>query len=214
MVGICGLNGKGKTNLLDAIYYCCFTKSYFSIADGFNINFDKDGFRLEAFFAKQGQDQKVICINRAVNKKEFSLNGIPYEKFSKHIGLLPAVMIAPDDIELITGKSENRRRYIDTVLSQVDAGYLQELIIYNKVLQQRNSLLKKMDEDKEGSRTVLEILDEQLIAPGNTIHGKRTEFLQQLLPLVQRFYHMIADNAENISLSYLSQLNDGLLKNC
>jgi DNA replication and repair protein RecF len=212
VVGICGLNGKGKTNLLDAIYYCCFTKSYFSNTDGFNINFDKEGFRLEAFFAKQGQDQKVICINRAVNKKEFSLNGIPYEKFSKHIGLLPAVMIAPDDIELIIGKSENRRRYIDTVLSQVNPGYLQELIVYNKVLQQRNSLLKKMEDDKDGSRTVLEILDEQLIVPGKIIHGKRTEFLQQLLPLVQRFYHMIADNAENISLSYLSQLNEGLFE--
>ena len=208
VVGICGLNGKGKTNLLDAIYYCCFTKSYFSGTDLLNINFDKDGFRLEAFFRKQAQEQKVICINRGNNKKEFTLNDVPYEKFSKHIGILPAVMIAPDDIELITGKSENRRKYIDTVLSQVDAGYLQQLIVYNKVLLQRNSLLKNWESDRNNSMAVLEILDEQLIVPGNIIYKKRKEFLEQLIPLVQKFYHMIADDAEIISLQYSSKLNE------
>ena len=208
VVGICGLNGRGKTNLLDAIYYCCFTKSYFSSTDALNINFDKDGFRLEALFKKQGIDQKVTCINRGNNKKELSLNDVPYEKFSKHIGLLPVVMIAPDDIELITGKSENRRKYIDTVLSQVDAGYLQQLIVYNKVLQQRNSLLKRMEDDRVNSMSVLEILNGQLIAPGVIIYEKRKAFLQQLIPLVQKFYHMIADNAEAIYLQYNSQLNE------
>jgi len=216
VVGICGLNGKGKTNLLDAIYYCCFTKSYFTGTDSLNVNFNKDGFRLEAFFANRKLQQKVICINRGTGKKEFSLNDVPYEKFSKHIGLLPVVMIAPDDIELITGSSENRRRYIDTVLSQVDAGYLQQLITYNKILQQRNSLLKKMDEDSNNPMTILEILDEQMIAPGKFIHTKRKEFLKQLIPLVQKFYHLIADNAETISMEYISQLNEndfaGLLK--
>ena len=208
VVGICGLNGKGKTNLLDAIYYCCFTKSYFSGTDLLNINFDKDGFRLEAFFRKQAQEQKVICINRGNNKKEFTLNDVPYEKFSKHIGILPAVMIAPDDIELITGKSENRRKYIDTVLSQVDAGYLQQLIVYNKVLLQRNSLLKNWESDRNNSMAVLEILDEQLIVPGKIIYQKRKGFLEQLIPLVQKFYHMIADDAEIISLQYSSKLNE------
>lgn len=216
VVGICGLNGKGKTNLLDAVYYCCFTKSYFSNTDAQIVNFEKEGFRLEAFFEKEGKEKQVICINRGSNKKELSLNDVPYVKFSKHIGLLPAVMIAPDDIELITGKSENRRRYIDTVLSQLDAGYLQQLIIYNKVLQQRNSLLKKMEEDTIGSKAVLEILDEQLVPPGEFIHKKRTHFLKQLIPLVQKFYHMIAEDAESISLQYSSQLNEfsfaGLLK--
>jgi len=208
VVGICGLNGKGKTNLLDAIYYCCFTKSYFSGTDALNVNFDKDGFRLEAFFKKQQEEKKVICINRGNNKKEFSLNDVPYEKFSKHIGLLPAVMIAPDDIELITGSSEERRRFADTVLSQLDAAYLQQLIIYNKVLQQRNSLLKKMQDDSNSSMSVLEILDEQLIPPGMIIHKKRNEFLKQLIPLVQQFYQLIADNTETISLQYISQLNE------
>jgi DNA replication and repair protein RecF len=135
------------------------------------------------------------------------LNDVPYEKFSKHIGLLPVVMVAPDDIDLITGTSEGRRKFIDTVLSQIDPTYLQELITYNKILQQRNSLLKKMEDDKASS-TVLEILDEQLIPPGKIIHEKRKAFLNELIPLVQQFYVQIANNAETVSLEYVSQLND------
>ncbi|MFT3911813.1 MAG: DNA replication and repair protein RecF [Ferruginibacter sp.] len=213
VIGICGLNGKGKTNLLDAIYYCCFTKSYFSSTDTLNINFEKDGFRIEALFDKQGSNQKVICINRGSNKKEFSLNDIPYDKFSKHIGFLPVVMIAPDDIELITGSSEGRRRFIDTVLSQVDANYLQELITYNKILQQRNSQLKKMEDDKATSMTVLEILDQQLVPHGKIIHEKRKVFLKELIPLVQHFYKLISNNAETVSLDYISQLNENAFEN-
>lgn len=217
VVGICGLNGKGKTNLLDAIYYCCFTKSYFPGTDALNVNFDKAGFRLESLFVNQGKEQKVICINRGNNKKELSLNDVPYEKFSQHIGIIPVVMIAPDDIELITGKSEYRRKYIDTVLSQVDHHYLQELIIYNKVLIQRNSLLKIWDAGGNGSLPVLEILNRQLTGPAAIIHQKRCSLLDQLIPIVQKFYQLIADHAEEISLSYSSQLNaeslEDLLKN-
>ena len=208
VVGICGLNGKGKTNLLDAIYYCCFTKSYFSSADAMNIGFGKDGFRLEGFFRREGKVQKVTCINRGGTKKEFLLNNTPYEKFSKHIGLLPAVMIAPDDVELITGKSENRRKYLDTIISQVDTEYLQQLISYNKILQQRNGLLKRMEEEKKSGGELLEILDEQLLAPGNYIHRQRALFLQKLIPLVCEFYHMIAEDAETINLHYISQLTE------
>lgn len=208
VVGICGLNGKGKTNLLDAIYYCCFTKSYFSGTEALNVNIDKEGFRLEAVFSRQGKPLKVVCINRGMNRKELLLNEVPYDKFSKHIGLLPVVMIAPDDIELITGKSENRRKYIDTVLSQVDPAYLQQLIVYNKILQQRNSLLKKMEDDSKSSMTVLEILDEQLVAPATLIHKRRQELSERLIPLVKEFYHRIAENAEQVSIAYLSQLNE------
>ena len=208
IIGICGLNGKGKTNLLDAAYYCCFTKSYFSKNDALNIQFNNDGFRLEAYFKKQHEDQKLICINRAAGKKEFFLNDVAYEKFSHHIGKFPAVMIAPDDIELISGGSEERRRFIDTVLSQMDAEYLQQLMQYNKVLLQRNSLLKRFAEQGKTDWPLLEVLDEQLIAPGNFIYSKRKEFAEQLIPLVQKFYHQIADNTEEISLQYDSRLND------
>ena len=206
VVGICGLNGRGKTNLLDAIYYCCFTKSYFSNTDLMNIKFDKPGFRLEALFKKQNNDQKVICIHRGVSKKEFSINDTRYEKLSAHIGSLPVVMIAPDDVELVTGNSEGRRKFIDTVLSQVDASYLQELITYNKVLQQRNSLLKKTYENGD-FMTVLDILDKQLITPAEIIYEKRKVFLRSLIPLVRQFYKQITNDAETVSLEYVSQLN-------
>jgi len=208
VIGICGLNGKGKTNLLDAVYYCCFTKSYFSKIDGLNIRFDNDGFRLEALLKNGNEILKIVCINRVAGKKELLLNDVPYDKFSQHIGKFPAVMIAPDDIGMITGGSEERRRFMDTVLSQMDAEYLQQLIVYNKVLLQRNSLLKRFAEQGKTDWPLLEVLDEQLVAPGNFIYGKRKAFAEQLIPLVQKFYHQIADNGEEITLQYDSRLND------
>jgi len=208
VIGICGLNGKGKTNLLDAVYYCCFTKSYFIKTDGLNIQFNNDGFRLETMMENQQEKQKIVCINRAAGKKELLLNDVPYSRFSEHIGKFPAVMVAPDDIEMITGGSEERRRFMDTILSQMDAEYLQQLMIYNKVLQQRNSLLKRFAETGKTDWPLLEVLDEQLVAPGNYVYGKRKIFAASLIPLVQKFYHRIADNDETISLGYDSRLND------
>jgi len=227
VIGICGLNGKGKTNLLDAIYYCCFTKSYFSKTDALNVQFDKDGFRLEmaSSISSQGggngeeqseerpsisiKKNDILCIHRGVGKKEFLVNNIPYTKLSEHIGKFPAVMVAPDDIELITGGSEERRRYIDTVISQVDAEYLLQLIQYNKVLQQRNSLLKRFAEQGKTDWPLLEVLDEQLVKPGNYIYSKRKNFTVELIPLVQQFYNQIAANKEAVTLQYESQLNAG-----
>lgn len=222
VIGICGLNGKGKTNLLDAIYYCCFTKSYFTKVDGLNAQFDSDGFRIEAKLkppppppsgggTELSEDQKaneIVCIFRGTGKKEILLNSVGYTKLSEHIGKFPAVMIAPDDIGLITEGSEERRRFMDTVLSQMDANYLQQLVIYNKVLQQRNSLLKSFAEQGKTDWQLLEVLDEQLIAPGDFIFAKRKAFAEALIPLVQKFYHHIADNNEEITLQYESRLHD------
>jgi DNA replication and repair protein RecF len=203
IIGICGLNGKGKTNLIDAVYYLCFTKSYFAKADTLNVHFDMDGFRIEGQFNKD----KVVSIYRGPGKKELLLNDVPYEKFSEHIGKFPSVMIAPDDIELINGGSEERRKFIDTVLSQIDALYLQQLIVYNKVLQQRNSLLKRFAESGKMDMALLEVLNEQLIQPGEYIYTNRKEITTQLIPLVQDFYQQISGNEENVTLQYESQLN-------
>ena len=228
IIGICGLNGKGKTNLLDAIYYLSFTKSYFTKTDTLNSQFNADGFRLEGIiepvitntttvfspdliqhqFNLLTQVNKIVCVFKGVGKKEISLNNVPYLKFSEHIGKFPCVIIAPDDVELITGGSEDRRRFIDTVISQMDAAYLQQLIVYTKVLQQRNSLLKKFAEQGKVDWTLLEVMDEQMIVPGNYIYEKRKDFTRELFPLVQQFYKQIANNDEQIALVYESNLND------
>lgn len=213
VIGICGLNGMGKTNLLDAIYYLCFTKSYFSKSDFLNAQFNADGFRIEGDLKKTTtgkglENFNVVSIFRGAGKKEILVNDIAYEKFSSHIGKFPCVMIAPDDIEMITGGSEQRRRFIDTVLSQMDANYLQQLIIYNKVLLQRNSLLKSFADQKNCGMQLLEVLDRQLIQPGQEIYTKRKLFLQKLIPLAKKFYLEIADNNESIDLLYESQLNE------
>src|SRR5215217_7369178 len=146
VVAICGNNGAGKTNLLDAIHYLCFTKSYFSRNDSANVKHGQMGFRLEGHLALNGKQEKAVCILRETGKKEFSLNDESYSRFSKHIGHYPCVVIAPDDVELIIGGSEERRKFVDTILSQLDPAYLQALIHYNKILQQRNSFLRSLNE--------------------------------------------------------------------
>jgi DNA replication and repair protein RecF len=207
VVGICGLNGRGKTNLLDAIYYCCFTKSYFAGTDQLNVGMGKDGFRLEGHFENERNAQKLVCINRVTTKKEFYLNDVLYEKLSKHIGLLPAVMIAPDDVILITGGSEARRKMMDTLLCQLDANYLQQLMIYNRVLLQRNSLLKQFAEKGKSDNALLQVLDEQMLAPGKIVFETRNAFMQEFIPLVQQYYNDIADKDENLLVSYQSRLS-------
>jgi DNA replication and repair protein RecF len=133
---------------------------------------------------------------------------VAYEKFSQHIGKFPCVMIAPDDIEMITGRSEERRKFIDTLISQVDAEYLQQLIVYNKVLLQRNSFLKNEASKNTFDTGLLEVLDQQIISPANYIHRIRKEFSKNLFPLIQDFYKSISGNNEVVTLEYNSQLNE------
>ena len=206
IVGICGNNGVGKTNLLDAIHYLCFTKSYFSRADNNSTQQGKNGFRLEGNFVLLDKSEKAVCILRETGKKEFSVNDQPYDKFSQHIGHYPCVVIAPDDALLITGGSEERRKFLDSLLSQLDADYLQQLITYTKVLQQRNSLLKVFAETGNKNLTLLDVLDQQLIKPGDYIFNKRKEFLISFLPFAKHLYIDIAKQQEDISLFYESEL--------
>ncbi|MBS1574919.1 MAG: DNA replication and repair protein RecF [Bacteroidetes bacterium] len=206
VIGICGKNGVGKTNLLDALHYLCFTKSYFTRSDTLCVKHGQEGFRIDGSFVLNDKKEKVVCILRETGKKELSINDELYNKFSKHIGHYPCVIIAPDDIQIITDGSEERRKFIDTLLSQFDAEYLQSLILYTKVLQQRNSLLKSFAENTNKDFGLLDILDSQLVKPGEIIFDKRKEFLVSFLPVVKQLYTTIAKQYESINLYYESEL--------
>ena len=206
IVGICGNNGVGKTNLLDAIHYLCFTKSYFT-RDTLNIQNGQQGFRVDGGLELIDKKEKAVCILRETGKKEFLVNDAGYEKFSEHIGRYPCVIIAPDDIQIITDGSEERRRFLDALLSQIDKDYLQHLINYNKILLQRNSLLKSFYETGNKNLSLLDVLDEQLLKPGNYIFEKRKQFLISFLPTVKKLYSEIAKQEEETELHYQSELN-------
>lgn len=207
LVGICGKNGLGKTNLLDAVHYLCFTKSYFTRQDALNTLHGYKGFRLEGYFTLHGNEEKAVCIVRENGKKEFTLNDQAYTRFSQHIGHYPCVVIAPDDVQLIIGGSEERRKFLDTLLSQLDAQYLQSLITYTKILQQRNSFLRAYNDGYNNrDLSVLDVLDEQLARQGAAIFEKRKEFLLQFLPMVKTLYQEIARQFEPVSLIYESEL--------
>ena len=208
IIAICGPNGSGKTNLLDAIYYLCFTRSYFSKQDSLVVQQGKQGLRVFGTFEKENQAYELVCILRENNKKEFHINGEAYKKFSDHIGKFPCVMIAPDDVELITGNSESRRKFLDPILSQCRPDYLQWLIDYNKILQQRNSLLKSAAEHNRLDESLLDILDAQLCERGQPIYEARKSFLETFLPSAIKAYNGIAQSDDHITLQYDSQLSN------
>ncbi|MCW3115547.1 MAG: recombination and repair protein RecF [Segetibacter sp.] len=213
VIGICGNNGLGKTNLLDAIYFLCFTKSYFSKTDGASVHHGCQGMRIEGNFTRNGENEKIVCILRENNKKEIQRNTEEYKRFSTHIGQFPAVMIAPDDVELIIGSSEIRRKYIDTLLSQLNPQYLQALIDYNKILQQRNSLLKSANERGYLDESLLDIITKQLVKPGDYIFNCRKSFLADYLPSVANSYLRIAGTNEAVLLRYYSPLFEDSFEN-
>lgn len=204
---ICGQNGAGKTNLLDAVYYLCFCKSYFSATDAQNIHHGQDFFRLEGrFMLANGQNCTALVKYGAGRKKEFGLNGAVYDRLSEHIGLLPLVMIAPDDTEIIKNSSEERRKLLDITISQIDKSYLQALISYNKTLQQRNALLKTFAERHFFNPALLETYNEQLSPPAMLIYTKRQQVVQLLLPLVQQYYGQLSGGRETVHCTYQSAL--------
>jgi len=208
IVCVCGNNGTGKTSLLDAIHYLCFTKSYFVRSDSNSTKQGKNGFRIEGDFELEKKVEKAVCILRETGKKEFSVNASTYEKFSQHIGHYPCVVIAPDDAQLITGGSEERRKFIDALLSQLDAGYLKTLITYNRLLQQRNAFLRSLPEKPNSDLSLLDILDRQIAGPGKFIFEKRKAFLDPFIPLVKKLYNEIAMQPEELKFAYNSELTD------
>lgn len=211
IVGVTGRNGSGKTNLLDAVYYLCFTKSYFHAAESQNVQYHTNGFRLEGYFLRDGKEEKVVCTVKD-GKKEISLNDEPYERFSRHIGQFPGVMIAPDDAEIILGGSEDRRRWLDALLSQLQPGYLDHLIAYHKILQQRNSLLKSLLNMRHSPDPLLDVFDEQLVQHGVPVFEARRAFLEDFTEQVQERYDYLAGRHETVAFRYQSQLHEQSLE--
>lgn len=204
-----GDNGVGKTNVLDAIYYLCFTKSYFNALDGQNIAHGRDFFVIEGDFLRDVHEERILCAVRRGQKKVFKRNQKPYQRFSDHIGRLPLVIISPYDQDLIREGSETRRRFIDGVIAQSDKSYLEALLRYNRLLGHRNALLKQFAAQGhfEGDRLV--VYDEEMGVVAADIAAKRRAFLLDFTPVFQSLYAAVSKGCEAVDIDYRSQLEQG-----
>lgn len=207
-----GQNGIGKTNALDAIYHLSFGKSYFNPIASQNIKHDEDFFVVDGVFEKEGKQEKIVVSLKKGQKKIIKRNGKIYEKFSDHIGFIPLVIISPADRDLIIEGSDTRRKFIDSVISQSDKTYLSNLINYNKVLSQRNALLKYFALNNTFNAQTLEVYNEQLHTYGSEIFKTRDVFLKAFIPIFKSRYNAISNRNENVNLSYQSDLFEDDLK--
>lgn len=202
-----GKNGIGKTNVLDAIYHLSYGKSYFNPLAVQNIRHGEDFFVIDGEFHKKERDEQIICSLKKGQKKILKRNSKQYEKFSDHIGFIPLVIISPADRDLIVEGSETRRKFIDSVISQLDAAYLQQLIQYQKVLAQRNALLKYFALNHVFETDTLFIYNEQLNGLGQQIFEKRKAFIDDFIPIFNNHHQSITGSAETVQLVYESNLH-------
>ena len=201
-----GNNGVGKTNILDAIYHLSFAKRYFNPVATQNIKHNEDFFVVDGLYEKDSKNEKIIVSLKRGQKKMIKRNGKTYERLSDHIGLLPLVIISPADRDLIVEGSDTRRKFIDGVISQSDKDYLRDLLTYNKVLIQRNSLLKYFALNNTFNNDTLEIYNEQLDTLAHKIFKKRAAFLEAFIPIFKARYQAISNGNEIVSLTYKSDL--------
>ena len=207
-----GANGVGKTNVLDAIYHLAFGKSYFNPISTQNIRHDEEFFVVDGVFEKDDRVEKIIVSLKKGQKKLIKRNGKAYDKFSDHIGFIPLVIISPADRDLIIEGSETRRKFIDSVISQSDKSYLNNLINYNKVVMQRNALLKYFALNNTFNAQTLQVYNEQLSTYGTEIFITRKHFLETFIPIFKERYNAISNQQEEVNLSYKSDLFDGDLE--
>ncbi|MBP5536659.1 MAG: DNA replication/repair protein RecF [Bacteroidales bacterium] len=203
-----GNNGVGKTNLLDAIYYLSFCKSRFNTIDSQNIRLGEDFFAIHGRYSIGGDTVQVSCIQKKGAAKQMRWNKKAYKTFAEHIGKVPLVMVSPADQTIITGGSDSRRKFIDGVIAQTDSTYLNNLVAYNKVLEQRNKLLKAFYENHYFEDNELTVWDEQLARYGERLYETRVAFLKEFEPLFNYYHQWISNGKENGTITYTSTMND------
>ena len=203
---IIGANGSGKTNLLDAIHYLSLTKSAFNNSDQLTVQHNQKLFMVKGTFEKDEEMYQVNCGFVNGEKKTVHLNQVPYERLSQHIGKFPVVLITPYDTDLVRGGSEVRRKYMDSIIAQTDAKFLDELMKYNGILKQRNALLKQFAEQNSFDESLLETYDDILVRIGTSIHEKRKVFTEELSDKLKHSYDQLTSHSEPIEIKYQSEL--------
>jgi DNA replication and repair protein RecF len=207
---ISGNNGEGKTNLLDAIYYLSMTKSAFSTSDRFSLRHGTEEFSLAGTYRMEnGLSSRFALRMNSKGEKKVRRDDKPYGRVSEHIGILPIVMVSPSDISMVSESGDERRRFVNAVLSQMDSEYMSALQQYNRLLQQRNRMLKEMNPD----RSFLEVIDMRMGALAQPIYEKRLKFVEDLKPIVSEYYRMLSGDSEQVDIEYQSDLSDGPLDN-
>jgi DNA replication and repair protein RecF len=206
-----GNNGEGKTNLLDAVYYLSFCHSMFSNVDSLLMKHDTDFFMIQGEYLHDDGEtmEEIFASMKRGSKKQFKRNKKNYKRLSEHIGIVPLIIVSPDDATLISGGSEERRKLLDIVISQYDNSYINALNRYNKALQQRNALLKM--EDVEPDPTLMDLWEEEMAREGEYIYEQRNKFVEQFIPVFNRVYQSISGNKEEVTLRYISHCQRGPL---
>jgi DNA replication and repair protein RecF len=207
---ILGNNGSGKTNLLDAIHYLSFTKSYFTNQDQFSIQFNEEFFAIHGIFCKEWDDEsneKISCTFKN-GRKTLKANQKEYDRLSDHFGLYPLIMVSPYDNDIINEGSDLRRKFFDIIISQSDREYLHQLISYQKIINQRNSVLKQLLNQEHQNSSLIEIYDAQLAPIAQSIYQKRREFIIAIIPNFVRYYNFLCSNNEEVQIIYESQLEN------
>ena len=204
-----GNNGVGKTNILDAIHYLSLTKSFFNTIDSVSIRHNEDYFIIQGSFVRDGEEDKIYCAFQKQKQKLLKRNGKVYQKLSDHIGRYPVVMISPADTALITEGSEDRRKFLNKIISQYNNEYLDSVLRYNKALQQRNRQLKEYNSGGTFDSDMLSMWDSQLVKYGSYVFHEREILVNELIPVFQEYYSLISSGKERVRLSYRSHLKDG-----
>ena len=197
-----GDNGAGKTNVLDAVYYLSMSKSALTMTDGQSVRHGGDFFVVEGTYAgDSGSNDTVNCSFLRRSGKVLKLNGKEYDRMADHVGRFPVVMVSPQDSVLITDAAEERRRYLNAFLSQLDRDYLASLMRYNAVLAERNRFLKSSSDEQ-----MLQIYDMQLADHAARIYERRRDIIERMRPLVAEFYRQLSDDREQVEIEYRSEL--------